>query len=360
MSHSSSAVNCRTTGSDHGTGEVKHSPTDMRGAGNGVNNEGFLVIDCSRHVNAGSEDGERDLSEVELLKSTVEEWLDRSPPSAPEGWELSARLKIIYAVQANWTDIPFTPDQFDAINRAFKLPSLDTHGWSARSGLLTRFIIDGTYGTYSKLTEEVIEANGVVRLVYLCKRPSVDGTITTVIRYDPALNFTVGYILSPGNPRIDTAMRQLPSQFLELCHPLIVPTWVYETELAESATKLAAIEDTLLEIEGEKHTRAASSTVSPSRELLRLQLQVNLILDQNLQRARLMGEFLEQQVDILEQRTLIAGQASLNSHTKGLRERLSLLKSSREHLAMFEGLRTRIRARSEAVSCTIDIELTFI
>lgn len=92
-----------------------------------------------------------------------------------------------------------------------------------------------------------------------------------------------------------------------------------------------------------------------TQELLRLQLQVNLILDGTLQRAKLMGEFLEQQVDILEQGTLIAGKASLNSHTKGLQERLSLLKSSREHLAMFEGLMTRIRAQSEAVSCTTDI-----
>lgn len=91
-----------------------------------------------------------DVSEVTSLKSTVEEWLDRAP-SPPEGWQLLAHLKIIHAVQADSTDVPFNLDQFDAINRAFKLPSLHSHAWSARSGLLTRFTIDGTCGRYPQL-----------------------------------------------------------------------------------------------------------------------------------------------------------------------------------------------------------------
>jgi hypothetical protein len=122
MSHHSGAVNCRTAGSDHGVGEAKHRSAVIDGARNGVNNEDFPVIDCSRHVAASSGDGGTDVSEVTSLKSTVEEWLDRAPSSPPEGWQLLARLKIIYAVQADSTDVPFNLDQFDAINRAFKLP----------------------------------------------------------------------------------------------------------------------------------------------------------------------------------------------------------------------------------------------
>jgi hypothetical protein len=92
-----------------------------------------------------------DVSEVASLKSTVKEWLDRAPSSPTEGWQLLARLKIIYAVQADSADAPFNSDQFDTINRAFKLPPLHTHAWSARSGLLTPFTIDGTCGRYPKL-----------------------------------------------------------------------------------------------------------------------------------------------------------------------------------------------------------------
>jgi hypothetical protein len=181
-----------------------------------------------------------------------------------------------------------------------------------------------------------------------------------VIWRDPAANVTVGYILSPRDPHIDAALHRLPSHFFEVCHLLVVPTGMYETELSQSATRLAAIEDALLNIEGERHPREASSMVSPTQRLSQFQLELNLILDQNLQRASLMGEFLQRQPDILEQRTVIAGQTSLNSNTKGLQERLSLLKSSREHLAIYEGLRTRIRARLEAVSRKIATGHAFI
>lgn len=93
---------------------------------------------------------------------------------------------------------------------------------------------------------------------------------------------------------------------------------MYETELSQSAIRLAAIEDALLDIEGEWHPQEASSMMSPIQKLPQLQLLLNLILDQNLQHASLMGEFLQRQLDILEQWTMTAGQTCLNSNIKGL------------------------------------------
>lgn len=131
------------------TGEAEHGCADKDQAENASSTKNFIVAECSRFVNSSSE--EKDVSEVTMLKTTVEEWLSRALPQPPsDDWVLSAGLKLIYGIQDNSAEIPFTPAEFEGINHAFKLPSLPFQGWSERCGLLTQFCIDDTLGNYPR------------------------------------------------------------------------------------------------------------------------------------------------------------------------------------------------------------------
>lgn len=130
---------------------------------------------------------------------------------------------------------------------------------------------------------------------------------------------------------------------------------MYEVELAESSIKLATIEDLLLEIESGKHDRSTSTLTSPTTQKLpQMQLQLNLILDQNLQRARLLGTFLQQQANH------IPVYAYRKVDTKSLQNHIKLLESLLDHLEIYQGLRTRIEAKIQSVSYTTKISSTFL
>jgi hypothetical protein len=60
-------------------------------------------------------------------------------------------------------------------------------------------------------------------IVFVCRAPVRNTAVTSVVRYDPGSNITVGYILSGSASEIHFSLLAIPTQF-DICeHPLLIP-----------------------------------------------------------------------------------------------------------------------------------------
>lgn len=107
-----------------------------------------IVIDCWKYGDVGGGGDYNNVSDVSILETPVEDWLDKAPPPRSDGHEALATLRIICSKQIDSSRIPFTSAQFAAINRAFRLPPWLLHSSSERSGLCVQFHIDEALGKH--------------------------------------------------------------------------------------------------------------------------------------------------------------------------------------------------------------------
>ncbi len=186
--------------------------------------------------------------------------------------------------------------------------------------------------------------------VFICRAPIRNTAVTSVVRYDPNSNTTVGYILSGSASEIHFALVAIPTQF-DICeHPLLIPVLMTEQFMEVLSTVIYGIRGRLNATE-----RIAEEFISSSKPAdrnyfkrtahwLSRETRSFALCQAQVYACILRNNFLEQQLEILDTWMSPALVQDLKENTLLLKQRVAYNRSNIEHLKVDSGIDIRLEA----------------
>jgi hypothetical protein len=190
--------------------------------------------------------------------------------------------------------------------------------------------------------------------VFICRAPIRNTAVTSIVRYDPDSNTTVGYILSGSASEIHFALLTIPTQF-DICeHPLLIPVLMTEQFMEVLSTVIYGIKGRLNAVERISKNYIESSAdrgyCSRTAEWLSNETRSFALCKAQMHACTLRNIFLEQQLDILGTWMPIALLQDLQKSTSLLKQRIAYNRSNIEHLKVDSGVEIRLEALKTLVS----------
>jgi hypothetical protein len=312
----------------------------------------ITVVDCWLYDSEPVSNVRHDIQERE-----IEEWLDIVRPRSKSDQVPSAGLRVIHRGQWDSKRSPFSQHVTQAINRSFGLPDSVSNYASSLSGACARLRFEDSQGIAHVYFSYLQIANFYYGLVFVCRRGKSAWTTTTVLRYDPKTNITVGCVYSARPLEIRDDLERIPSRFAEFPHPLLLPLLMHELALEHLTRNMDDLDMTLQVIEAqtgfsdyEKISNSRKRDYRPQIDSLG-SVTHRFAYDQvRLRSVELTNQFLRQQISFMgtwltdDQR-----RAELEVITIRLQERLDLSWSSIQHLQLYRGFEKRLQVRQNVV-----------
>jgi hypothetical protein len=203
--------------------------------------------------------------------------------------------------------------------------------------------------------------------VFVCRAPIRNTAVTSVVRYDPDSNTTMGYILSGSASEIHFALMAIPTQFDTCEHPLLIPVLMTEQFMEVLSTVIYGIRGRLNAVE-----RISEKFISSSKPADRMyykdtahwlsnETRSFALCKAQMHACTLRNIFLEQQLNTLDTWMPTALLQDLQKSTSLLKQRIAYNRSNIEHLKVDSGVEIRLEALKTLVSAIApDNRLFFI
>ncbi|KAK6537447.1 hypothetical protein TWF694_011633 [Orbilia ellipsospora] len=158
------------------------------------------------------ESGQKPTTEnIVTNEQDIRTWLGTPIPKSFNGkTDPLAGLRLICARQQVSTTSPFDEETFKSINDALGIPSGYSYLNACKAGAYGKFMVNGC------------------EPVFIYHRSNNNGTVSAILRWDSATNFTYGYLLLGPRISLRKVAADLVSQFPSFAHPLFVPTYLGE------------------------------------------------------------------------------------------------------------------------------------
>jgi hypothetical protein len=313
----------------------------------------ITVVDCWLYDSEIVSNVRHDIQETE-----IEGWLDIARPRSKSDQEPSAGLRIIHRGQRDSKRPPFSQHVTQAISRSFGLPDSVSNFSSSLSGACVRLRSGDSQGMAHLYFSYLQIANFFCGLVFVCRRGKSAWTTTTVLRYNPKTNVTVGCVYSARPLEIRDDLERIPSRFAEFPHPLLLPLLMHELALEHLIRNMDDLDLSLQDIEAQTGYSDYEKISNSRKRDYRRQIDSlgsvthRFAYDQvRLRSIELTNQFLRQQIGSIgtwltdDQR-----RAELEVITIRLQERLDLSWSSIQHLQLYRGFEKRLQVRQNVVS----------
>jgi hypothetical protein len=196
-------------------------------------------------------------------------------------------------------------------------------------------------------------------IVFVCRAPVRNTAVTSIVRYDPGSNITVGYILSGSASEIHFSLLAIPTQF-DICeHPLLIPVLMTEQFMEVLSTVIYGIRGRL-----NARERISENYISSSKPADRMYFKVAArwlsdetrkfaLCQAQMHACILRNTFLEQQLDTLDTWMSPALRKHLQKSTSLLKQRIAYNRSNIEHLKVDSGVEIRLEALKTLVRVSI-------
>jgi hypothetical protein len=313
----------------------------------------ITVVDCWLYGSETVSNVRHDIQEPE-----IEEWLNIARPLSKSDQKPSAGLRIIHRGQWDSKRSPFSQHVTEAISRSFRLPDSVSNFASSLSGACVRLGTEDSQGIVHMYFTYLQIANFYCGLVFVCRRGKSAWATTTVLRYDPKTNITVGYVYSARPLEIRDDLERIPSRFAEFPHPLLLPLLMHELALENLTRNMDCLDMELQVIEVqtgfsdfEKVSNSRKRDYRPQIDSLGSVTHRFAYNQVRLRSVELTNQFLRQQISSIgawltdDQR-----RAELEVITIRLQERLDLSWSTIQHLQLYRGFEKRLQVRQNVVS----------
>ncbi|KAI0384083.1 hypothetical protein F5Y04DRAFT_235340 [Hypomontagnella monticulosa] len=277
-----------------------------------------------------------------IRKEAIAGWLVEPPPKSYDEKAPVAGLRLICREQKMAMEMPFDDATLKEIHSVLGIPQ-------SYSFLTTRNT--GACGRYFAAGENP---------VFVYNRSNNNGTISSILKYDPIANLTIGYILL--GPRISflSVRESIKSQFPEFSHPLLIPTLMVELTAADLLNELGSIHLRLADVEGQTgygdwgKEPIAEMGVRDYHRLARLLGMLDCrfsFMEVAVQCAGMMNDFTLQELDRLKEYTNSTRLRQLKGimNSSCLKQRVELLASNIKHLEMFGAIRKRMQTQQNVL-----------
>jgi hypothetical protein len=193
--------------------------------------------------------------------------------------------------------------------------------------------------------------------VFICRGPEHKTSVTSVVRYDPESNITVGYVLSGRASEIHFTLLAIPTQFDLCAHPLMIPILMAEQFLEVSNCLVSGVHARLKLIEQNTEKKKWVDLSKPAREFhrgnahwLSNETRNFAFCKAQMHAVTLRNNYLAQELDALDTWMPINRLGELQKITSLLKQRIAYNRSNIEHLNTFLGVEIRLDAQKTLVS----------
>ncbi|KAL7909565.1 hypothetical protein GGI35DRAFT_450249 [Trichoderma velutinum] len=266
---------------------------------------------------------------------SMDSWL-KEPTPTQNGRQPSAGFKVAVVPCADSSQLPYlTNGQIQAFNTAFELPYFQKHYSSIDCGACGMFLQpDNSY-------------------VFILRRTTDWASIGSALRYDPQTNITRGFFYVELKNVTFAKFEKMPEQFINCCHPLLLPLLAVEITFETKVSHLAKNSQDLNKIEemtgfGLNTSGNASDSQNDYRVLVKqlgkFQSQLYLALA-TITSSRYMALFLRQKIQHLNGVVPEECQKKLAPACRMLDERIEFLLSNMEHTYMMGAMKERMEAQ---------------
>lgn len=191
------------------------------------------------------------VSQVELNEWSLRNWLDSKTPLINEEQPCGG-YKILQFDANTSEDVPMKEEDYIAMNEAFGLPPVGLHISTQKQGACGMFHNDDDSFGINHVLAPFDIAILTNYLVFVHRPPWLRCYMTTVLRYNPTTNITVGYIFTDFDDDEDLGfLNHMHYQFLTCPHPLLLPVLIDEIALEMEVNQIVNRNDTLNDLEAE-------------------------------------------------------------------------------------------------------------